>query len=102
MEIKLNISNENKQKHFLVGVLDKIVVKVDYRLDRDGKKEIQKGRTIHFNFKMKIVDGSLEVDEGTKLTKYKVIEGRKSDKTNKVMKFVSKRKRVKKSRRMSS
>ena len=45
---------------------------------------------------MKIVDDSLEVLEGTKPRKYKVIEGKKTDTTNEVMKFVSKRNRVKK------
>ena len=85
---------------FLHGVLDKIVIKGDYGLDRDGKKEIQNGHTIHFHFKMKIVDDSLVIEEGTKPRKYRVVEGRKSDTTNEVMKFVSKRKRVKKSRRL--
>jgi len=78
-----------------MGVLDKIVVRGDYGLGRD-KKEIQNGHTIHFHFKMKIVDDSLEVLEGTKPRKYKVIEGKKTDTTNEVMKFVSKRNRVKK------
>ena len=99
--LELNTSNETKQKDFLDGVLDKIVVKGDYGLSRDGKKEIQNGHTIHFHFKMKIVDDSLEVEEGTKPRKYKVIEGRKSDTTNEVMKFVSKRKRVKKKQRIA-
>ena len=99
--LELNTSNEIKQKDFLQGVLDKIVIKGDYGLDRDGKKEIQNGHTIHFHFKMKIVDDSLEVEEGTKPRKYKVVEGRKSDTTNEVMKFVSKRKRVKKKQRIA-
>ena len=69
-------------------------------MDRDGKKEIQNGHIIHFHFKMKIVDDSLEVEEGTKPRKYKVVEGKKSDTTNEVMKFVSKRKRVKKKQKV--
>ena len=36
--MELNISNDKKQKDFLQGVLDKIVIKGDYGLDRDGKK----------------------------------------------------------------
>ena len=47
---------------------------------------------------MKIVDDALEVEEGTKPRIYKVLEGKKNDTTNEVMKFVSKRNRVKKSR----
>ena len=39
--MELNISYYKKQKDFLQGVLDKIVVKGDYGLDRDGKKKIQ-------------------------------------------------------------
>ena len=97
--MELNTSNEKKQKDFLQGVLDKIVVKGDYGLDRDGKKKIQNGHTINFHFKMKIVDDALEVEEGTKPRKYKVVEGKKTDTTNEVMKFVSKRNRVKKKQR---
>ncbi len=97
--MELNTSNEKKQKDFLQGVLDKIVVKGDYGLDRDGKKKIQNGHTINFHFKMKIVDDALEVVEGTKPRKYKVVEGKKTDTTNEVMKFVSKRNRVKKKQR---
>ena len=97
--MELNTYNEKKQKDFLQGVLDKIVVKGDYGLDRDGKKKIQNGHTINFHFKMKIVDDALEVEEGTKPRKYKVVEGKKTDTTNEVMKFVSKRNRVKKKQR---
>ena len=49
---------------------------------------------------MKIVDDSFVVEEGTKPRKYRVVEGTKSDTNNELMKFVSKRKRVKKSRRL--
>ncbi len=99
--LELNTSNEKKQKDFLHGVLEKIVVKSSYGLDRDGKKKIQNGHTIDFHFKMKIVDDSLEVEEGTKPKKYRVIEGKNTDTTSEVMKFVSKRKRVKKKQRVS-
>ena len=63
------------------------------------RKMIQNGHTINFHFKMKIVDDALEVEEGTKPRKYKVVEGKKTDTTNEVMKFVSKRNRVKKKQR---
>ena len=69
-------------------------------MDRDGKKKIQNGHTIHFHFKMKIVDDSLEYEEGVKPKQYRVVEGKKTDTTNEVMKFVSKRNRVKKKQRV--
>jgi hypothetical protein len=53
---------------------------------------------MNYYFKMKIVDDSLEVEEGIKPKKYRVMEGKKTDTTNEVMKFVSKRNRVKKSK----
>ena len=97
--LELNTSNEKKQKDFLQGVLDKIVIKGDYGLDRDSKKEIQNGHTIHFHFKMKIVGDGIKVEEDTKPRKYEVIQGKKTDTSNEVMKFVSKRTRLKKKRK---
>ena len=53
-------SNENKRKDFLRGVLDKIVVKSEYGYGRDKTKKIQRGHTLDFHYKMKVVDDGFE------------------------------------------
>ena len=81
-------------KEFLQGVLDKITIKGDYGKDRDGKL-VQNGHTVHFTFKMKIVEDRYEVIQNTRLRKYRVIEGRTTDISD-VMRFISNRNRTKK------
>ncbi len=87
-----------KQKEYLQGVISKIVIKGEHGLNRDGK-EVQVGHSVWFHFKMKIVDDGLEVDNSTKPRTYKVLDGKKIDHSDGVMRFVSKRNRTKKKRK---
>ena len=92
--LELQTSNENKQKDFLEGILDKITIAGDYDHNRDGKM-VQNGHMVVFDFKMKIIEDRYEVIENTKPRKYRVIEGRDTEVSD-VMKFISKRNRTQK------
>lgn len=59
-KLELDTSNETKQKEFLRGVLDKIVVKSEYGYGRDKTKMIQRGHTLDFHYKLKVVDDGFE------------------------------------------
>ena len=93
--LELETSNEEKQKDFLQGVLGKINIKGDYGKGRDNKI-VQNGHIVQFGFKMKIVEDRYEIIENTNPREYRVIEGRNTDTSNGVMKFISKRNRKKK------
>ena len=95
--IELNTSTDKKQKDFMTGVLNKIIIQSEYGLDRDGIKEVQKAHKLAFHFKLKIVDDlytKLESnDQNNK--RYEVTGGKSVAKTDTV-KFVSKRNSLKK------
>ena len=93
-------SNEEKQKEFLQGVVEKITIKGDYGKNKDGKS-VHNGHRVHFSFKMKIVEDKYEViDPTTTPRTYRVIDGKRVDKSEEVMKFISKRNRVKKKKKV--
>ena len=90
--LELNTSNEEKQKDFLKGVLNKIIIKGEYGLNRDDK-EVQVGHSVDFLFKMKIIDDDFKwVDKSSSPQKYEVIQGKNKDSSG-LMRFVSKRNR---------
>ena len=90
--LELNTSNEEKQKDFLKGVLNQIIIKSEYGMNRDGK-EVQVGHSVDFLFKMKIIDDDFRwVDKSSSPQKYEVIQGKNTDSSG-VMRFVSKRSR---------
>jgi hypothetical protein len=93
--LELKTSNEEKQKDFLKGVLKSITIKSEYDKNRDGK-EVQKGHSVEFRFKLKIVDDEYQViSDKTKPRNYRVIDGKDKERGAK-MRFVSKRNRSKK------
>jgi len=76
-KLELETSSEQKQKEFLEGVLEKIVVRSSYGKNRDGK-EVQTGHKLDFHFKLKIVnDGITYTDKTTSPWQYKVSKGTK-------------------------
>ena len=84
---------ESKQKEFLKGLLSKIVVKSEFGYGRDKTKEIQRGHSLEFHYKMKIVDDGFEWTDKTRTPwSGKVTEGRRVDKSD-VQRFVSSRKK---------
>ena len=83
-DIRLNLSNETKQKEFLNGILNKIVVRSEY----EGKDK-QQGHSFDFYFKMKIIDDTYEViDKNAKPRRYRIKQGRDVDKSDGIVKFV--------------
>lgn len=75
-KIKLETSSETKQKEFLHGVLDMIVVNSHYQNNTENK-EIQFGHSFLFHFKMNIVDDKLVYkDNDNKSKDYNIIKGK--------------------------
>jgi len=81
-QIEVNTTTDKKKREFLLGALDKIVVKSEFGFGRDKTKKVQRGHTLDFHFKLKIVDDSIEIDKTTKPRNYQVIEGRKNTKSS--------------------
>ena len=76
-KFELKTNSEKKQKEFLKGVLEKIVVRSSYGKNRDGK-EVQTGHKLDFHFKLKIInDGITYTDKTTSPWQYKVSKGTK-------------------------
>ena len=97
--LELNTSNEEKQKDFIKGVVKQIIINSEYDKNKDGK-EIQKGHSVDFRFKLKIIDDEYEVlDETTSPRLYKVKEGKDRHKTDGILRFISTRSRNKKKNR---
>ena len=70
--IKLNTVDETKQKEFLKGILDKVIVNSEY-----DNKDKQQGHSFHFQFKMKIIDDKFEwIDKTVSTRTYKLKDGR--------------------------
>ena len=98
-QLELQTSNEEKQKNFLKGVLKSITIKSEYDKNRDGK-EVQKGHSVEFKFKLKIVDDEYQViSNQTKPRNYRVVEGKDRERSEGVMRFISKRNRTLKKRK---
>ena len=97
--LDLNTSNEEKQKDFIKGVVKQIIINSEYDKNRDGK-EIQKGHSVDFRFKLKIIDDEYEVlDKSISPRLYKVKEGKDRHKNDGVLRFISSRNRNKKKNR---
>ena len=91
--LRVDTSSEAKQKEFLRGLLSKIVVKSEFGYGRDKTKEIQRGHSLEFHYKMKIVDDGFEwTDKTTTPWSGKVLEGKRVDKSD-AQRFVSSRKK---------
>ena len=96
--LKQKTSTEKKTKEWLSGLIQKIVVTPVYGMDRDGKKEVQKGHTFTIIFKMKIVDDRLTyLDEGNKGLGYELTFGKQRKKSS-VVDFMTGRGKNKKKR----
>ena len=79
-KLELDTSNEIKQKDFLRGVLDKIVVKSEYGFGRDKTKKIQRKQILDFYYKLKVVDDGFEwTDKTTSPWTSRTIEGTEVD-----------------------
>ena len=97
--LELNTSNEEKQKDFIKGVVKQIIISSEYDNNRDGK-EIQKGHSVDFRFKLKIIDDEYEVlDKSNSPRLYKVKEGKDRHKTDGILRFISTRSRNQKKNR---
>ena len=89
--IKLNTSNEKKQKEFIHGLVDKVIVHGDIGEYRNQVKQI--GHRLEIHYKMNIVDDELIYkDEKNKKLGYVIKEGTNTEKSN-IMKFVTSRKK---------
>lgn len=89
-QVDFERNSPKKQKDFLDGLLDKIVVRSSFGQDRNGK-EVQTGHKLDFHYKLKIVDDKIVYkDNDKKLDGYEVIEGKKKVSTGEV-KFSSPR-----------
>jgi len=96
-KLELDTSNETKQRDFLRGVLDKIVVKSEYGYGRDKTKKIQRGHTLDFHYKLKVVDDGFEwTDKTTSPWSSVTVEGEKIDKSPMVRLVSPRKKKVKK------
>ena len=95
--IKISTSNEEKQKEFLHGILNKIIVSSTHALDRN-EKEVQVGHRLKFEFKLKIVDDKHEWIEEDNKKKSKITEGKKISYSEDAIRFITKRTRSKKKR----
>ena len=84
-QVDLERNTPKKQKDFLDGVLDKIVVKSSFGKDRNGK-EVQTGHKLDFHYKLKIVDDKLVYkDSDRKTDGYEIVEGKKKVSTEEVI-----------------
>ena len=89
--IKLNTSNEKKQKEFIHGLVDKVIVHGDIGEYKNQVKQIWHRLEIHY--KINIVDDELIYkDEKNKKLGYVIKEGTNTQKSN-TMKFVTSRKK---------
>ena len=84
--IKLNTSSEKKQKEFINGLVDNVVVYGDIGEVRNQVKQV--GHTLEIHYKMNVVDDELIYkDEKNKKLGYVIKEG------SNTMKFVTSRKK---------
>ena len=91
--LKIDNLNEEKQQEFLQGLLSKIVVKSEYGYGRDKTKKVQRGHTLEFHYKLKIVEDDFQwTDKSSTPWKGEVIDGKKTEKSEK-MRFVASRKK---------
>jgi len=83
-DIKVKMSSETKQKEFLQGILDKIVVSSEYENDK------QIGHSFSFHFRMEIVNDKFEwIDKTVRPNTYKVTAGKKVDNKSGMVKLVA-------------
>lgn len=74
-DIKLKTSDEVKQKEFLQGIIEKIVVNSDYGIVRNN--DVQIGHSLSFHFKLKIVDDNLIYKNKDKKSEgYSIVQGK--------------------------
>jgi hypothetical protein len=91
----LQIENldEEEQREFLKGLLSKIVVKSEYGYGRDKTKQVQRGHSLEFHYKLKIVEDEFQwSDKSSKRWKGEVIGGKKTEQSE-MMRFVASRKK---------
>ena len=83
-KIDFERNSPTKQRDFLLGVLDKIIVRSCFGNDRNGK-EVQTGHKLDFHFKLKIVEDSFKwKDKSKKPWQYEIKEGGKKISSNEI------------------
>ncbi len=83
-QVDFERNSQKKQKDFLDGLLDKIVVRSSFGQDRNGE-EVQTGHKLDFHYKLKIVyDKIVYKDNDKKSDGYEVVEGKKRVSTGEV------------------
>ena len=93
-QINTSSKSKIKKREFLEGLIDKIIVQSEMRLDRNGK-EVQVGHSFNIKFKMNIVNDTLIWnDESDKRKGYNLKDGRNTLKTGLVSEVTAKAGRV--------
>jgi hypothetical protein len=91
--LELDTSDETKQRDFLQGVLGKIVVKSEFGYGRDKSKKVQRGHSLDFHYRLKIVDDGFQwTDKSTSPWIGRTVDGDKMDKSP-LVRLVSPRKK---------
>ena len=97
-ELNTNVKNKEKQREFIEGVVDKIIVHSEMDMNR-SEKLVQVGHSLEVHYKMGIVDDKLDYKDDNKKSKgYEIQKGKSSSisKMNTELTLQSGRKWVKK------
>ena len=65
-KLEMDTSTETKQRDFLKGLLQKVVVKSEFGYGRDKTKKVQRGHSLEFHYRMKIVGDDFQWTDKTK------------------------------------
>ncbi|MDP6780299.1 MAG: recombinase family protein [Alphaproteobacteria bacterium] len=96
-KLELDTSSETKQREFLRGILGKVVVKSENGYGRDKTKKVQRGHSLDFHYRLKIVDDGFRWTDKTTLPwTGKTIEGEKIDKSPMVRMITPRKKKLRK------
>ena len=96
-KLELDTSSETLQRDFLMGVLDKVVVRSEFGYGRDKSKKVQRGHSLDFHYQLKIVDdGFAWTDKSTSPWNSITVDGTKIDRQPMVRLVASRKKKVEK------
>ena len=96
-KLELDTSSETKQREFLQGVLGKVVVSSEFGFGRDKSKKVQRGHSLDFHYRLKIVDDGFRwTDKTTSPWTGKMVEGKNIDKSPMVRMITPRKKKVRK------
>ena len=80
-ELNTNVKNKEKQREFIEGVVDKIIVHSEMGLNR-SEKSVQVGHSLEIHYKMGIVDNKFNYkDDNKKSQGYEIKKGKSSSKS---------------------